>query len=248
MPVRRRILTMILAISVSMITATANADWQNILNSVTDAITSSNTLSDADIAAGLREALAVGTRTAVAAVGRPDGYFANADIKILLPDNVRQMESLLRSAGFGDQVDRFVLSMNRAAEKAAPQATAIFLDAAGKITFSDAAAILNGPDDAATRYFKDKTRAPLTELFSPIVHQSMTSVGVTRAYQDLVAAVKRIPFMSDQFRFDLDAYVTGRALDGLFLTVAQEERRIRENPRARTTELLKKVFGAATGR
>ncbi|MFH1982044.1 MAG: DUF4197 domain-containing protein [Pseudomonadota bacterium] len=244
----RHIITQALAITLLLSPTSTTAGWQDVLSEVTRAIQTSSAPSETDIAAGLREALAVGTRNAVAAVGRPDGYFTNADIKILLPDNVQQLESLLRSTGLGDQLDRFVLSMNRAAETAAPQATAIFLDAASRVTFADAATILNGRVDEATRYFKDNTQAPLTDLFTPIVHESMASVGVTRAYHDLDNAAQRIPFISDRLRFDLDAYVTARALDGIFLMVAQEERRLRENPQARSTELLKKVFGAARTR
>lgn len=248
MHIRRPIGTTMLAIALLMITTAATAGWQDVLSEVTKTLKTSSALSDADIAAGLREALAVGTRSAVAAVGRPDGYFTNDDIKILLPDNVRQLESLLRTAGLGEQLDRFVLSMNRAAENAAPQAAAIFLDAANRITFTDAATILNGRVDEATRYFKDNTQAPLTDLFTPIVHESMAAVGVTRAYHDLDSAARRIPFVADRLRFDLDAYVTARALDGIFLMVAREERLLRENPQARSTELLKKVFGAARSR
>lgn len=233
----------IITLIICLFSITANAGWQDILKEVTNKLEPSTAVSEDDIASALREALAVGTRNAVATVGRLDGFYADPDIKILLPPEVQQVESLLRRAGFGSQVDSFILSMNRAAETAAPQARAIFLDAASQITFADATTILNGRDDEATRYFQEKTSDPLTDLFTPIVHESMASAGMTRAYQDLDAAMQRIPFMSDRLRFDLDAYVTAQALDGIFVMVAKEEKLIRENPTARTTALLKKVFG-----
>lgn len=198
-------------------------------------------LSEADIANGLKEALEVGTAQAVAAVSKIDGFYGNPDIRIPLPETVRKLEGVLRTAGFGGQVDAFEKSMNRAAEEAAPEAKGLFVDAIGQMSFDDASRILKGREDEATRYFEEKTSDRLQAIFKPLIHQAMGTVGATRAYQDLDAQVQRIPF-TDPLRFDLDQYVTDQALKGLFHMVAQEEARIRQDPAARVTELLQKVF------
>jgi hypothetical protein len=198
-------------------------------------------LSDAKIGSGLKDALKVGTENAVNLTGRADGYFANQAIKILMPQKLRTLDSGLRAVGYGPKVDEFVLSMNRAAEQAAPHAKKIFWDAVGEMTFDDARKILNGPQTAATDYFKAKTTDKLTAAFRPIVDQSMSQVGVTRQYKELVGRAQAIPFMKME-SLDLDSYVTGKALDGLFYVVGQEEIKIRTNPAARTTDLLKEVF------
>lgn len=199
-------------------------------------------LAESDIAAGLKEALAVGTQRAVTYVGKTDGYWRNAAIQIALPDQVKKVEKTLRTFGQGSLVDEFHLSLNRAAEKAAPEAAAIFGDAIRGMTLSDARGILNGPNDAATQYFRGKTTGTLTARFRPIVAQATASVGATRKYKDLSAKVSKV---ASGFQLqDLDAYVTERALDGLFHTLADEELKIRQDPAARTTELLKKVFGS----
>ena len=199
-------------------------------------------LSDAKIASGLKEALEVGTGNAVAITGKTDGYFMNQAIKILMPSQLRRMESGLRAVGLGPQIDELVLSMNRAAEQAAPLAKPILVDAITGMTFDDARKILAGGDTAATQYFKAKTTDQLTAAFRPIVGNAMNQVGVTRQYKDLVARFDAIPFMKAE-AFDLDGYVTGRGLDGLFVVLADQERQIRTNPAARATDLLKDVFG-----
>ncbi len=153
------------------------------------------------------------------------------------------MEKLLRTAGYGPQVDAFDLSMNRAAEQAATEAKPIFWDAIKQMTFDDARRILDGKDNEATLYFRDKTENRLKEIFKPIVHKTMSRVGVTRRYQELDGAVRSIPFAGN-LSFDLDQYVTDGALDGLFLMLAEEERKIRQDPAARVTDLLKEVFGS----
>lgn len=197
---------------------------------------------DLKIGQGLKEALQVGTSNTVNLTGRLDGYFGNQAIKILMPDRLRSLESGLRTVGFGGQVDEFVLSMNRAAERAAPFARQIFLDAVGAMTFDDARRIWSGPTDAATQYFKGKTTDQLTAAFRPVIDRTMDEVGVTRQYKDLVARFETLPFMRMD-SFDLDRYVTGKALDGLFHVLADQERQIRTNPAARTTALLREVFG-----
>ncbi len=199
-------------------------------------------LSDAKIGSGLKEALQIGTENAVNFTGKTDGYFMNQAIKILMPEKLKTFEKGLRAVGYGPQIDEFVLSMNRAAEKAAPFAKQIFWDAIGAMTFDDVRKILSGNDTAATDYFKAKTTTPLTNTFKPIVSNSMNEVGVTRQYKELVGRYESIPFVKKE-SFDLDQYVVSKALDGLFYMVGQEEKKIRKNPAARTTDLLKEVFG-----
>jgi hypothetical protein len=199
-------------------------------------------LSDSKIINGLKEALEIGSSNAVTNVSKLNGYYENPAIKIPLPKTVQKVEGVMRSLGYGSELDEFSRSMNRAAEQAAPKAKALFWDAVKAMTFEDARTILKGNDDAATRYFEGKTRNPLNQLFMPIVHTAMEAVGVTRAYQSVYAKVSAIPF-TDSLKLDLDGYVTEKALDGLFYMVAEEERKIRKDPAARVTKLLKDVFG-----
>jgi len=192
-------------------------------------------------ASGLKEALAIGTGNAVASGSKLDGYFGNQMIKILMPKQIQNVADVLGKLGYQKQVDEFVLSMNRAAEKAAPQAKSIFMDSIKAMTFDDAKNILGGGDTAATEYFKQKTSGKLTEAFKPIISKSMDDVGATKAYKDMMGKYTAVPFMKTE-SLDLDNYVTGKSLDGLFYMVGQEEKAIRTNPAARTTDLLKKVF------
>ena len=200
-------------------------------------------LSDVKIGSALKEALQIGTENAVSLTGKTDGYFLNQVIKILMPEKLKTFEKGLRAVGYGPKVDEFVLSMNRAAEKAAPAAKQIFWDAIGEMTFDDARKILSGNEIAATQYFKGKTTNKLTSAFKPVVGKSMNEVGVTRQYKELVGRYESIPFVKKE-SFDLDQYVVTKALDGLFHMVGEEEKKIRKNPTARTTDLLKEVFGS----
>lgn len=200
------------------------------------------TLTDSKIIRGLKEALEIGTANAVEEASKLDGYYKNPDIKIPLPKAVQKVEIVMKAMGYGPEVDAFSRSMNRAAERAAPEAKALFWDALKEITFDDARKILNGRDDEATLYFEGKTRGKLHQLFMPIVHTAMEGVGVTRTYQEVHAKLSTIPF-ADRLNLDLDEYVTEKALDGLFYMVAEEERKIRKDPAARVTRLLKDVFG-----
>ena len=155
-------------------------------------------LSDATIASGLKEALQVGTQNAVSLTGRPDGYFQNAAIKILMPSQLQPIEKGLRAVGYGPQVDELVLSMNRAAERAAPAAKPIFLEAITAMSFDDARKIVTGSPTAATEYFKGKTSEKLTAAFQPVVAQTMREVGVTQQYQELMGRAQAIPFLKSQ--------------------------------------------------
>jgi hypothetical protein len=223
--------------------AQGQSQWDDIFKGVQKMLGMEGELSESKITAGLKEALQVGTGNAVQIVSKTGGYYTNPEIKIPLPEPVQKVEILARAAGFNKQLDEFEMSMNRAAEKAAPEAKAIFWDAIKKMTFTDARKILNGRENEATLYFKDKTHDRLSELFKPIIHQSMSSVGVTEKYQALESMIARVPVMGNE-RFDLDQYVNDKALDGLFYILAQEEKKIREDPAARVTDLLKEVFAS----
>ncbi|MBE0603484.1 MAG: DUF4197 domain-containing protein [Deltaproteobacteria bacterium] len=194
------------------------------------------------IVAGLKEALSIGTGNAVGATSKPDGYFGNKAIKILMPKKIDKVSDVLGKMGYQKEVDEFVLSMNRAAEKAAPQAKAIFIDAIRGMSIEDARKILDGGDTAATDYFKVKTTGKLSEAFRPIVSSSMNEVGTTRSYKEMMGKYAALPFARSE-SLDLDRYVTDKALEGLFHMVGQEEIKIRKDPAARATDLLKTVFG-----
>lgn len=217
------------------------AGLSDLLKSAQETFGSKGGLSNDEIIQGLKEALQVGTENAVKLVSRPNGYYQNPDIKIPLPDSVQKVEKILRATGYGEKVDDFELSMNRAAERAAPEAESIFGDAIKQMTFDDAKKILNGRDNEATLYFEDKTSDRLGEAFKPIIRNAMGEVGVTRSFQDLNARAESIPF-GKSLSLDLDQYVTDGALKGLFKMLAEEEKRIRTDPAARVTDLLKKVF------
>ncbi|MDQ2732989.1 MAG: DUF4197 domain-containing protein [Armatimonadota bacterium] len=198
-------------------------------------------LSNNKIADGLKQALQIGTVNTVNITGRLNGYFGNQAIKILMPKQLQPVEQVMRTFGQGKQVDDFVLSMNRAAERAAPSAGRIFVNAIRNMSFNDARGILTGGNTAATQYFRQKTTNELTTAFGPIVAQSMNQVGVTRRYNSLVGKYQNLPFARN-FNVDLNGYVVGKAMDGLFHVLGDEERKIRQNPAAQVTNLLKQVF------
>lgn len=197
---------------------------------------------DGTVVSGLKEALTIGTDNAVKNVSRVDGYFGNEMIKILMPEKIQKVANVLRQVGYQREVDDFILSMNRAAEQAAPKAASYFVDAIKQMTFEDARGILNGGDTAATDFFKRKTSDNLYQAFKPIISGSMNEVGVTRSYKAMMGRYETIPFV-DKESVDLDHYVTNKSLDGLFYMVGEEEKKIRKDPAARVTDLLKQVFG-----
>ena len=221
----------------------AQGQFDEILKKANDSLNRGNTngLSNDKITAGLKEALQVSTGKAVALTGRPDGFLKNTAIKILLPDKLRPVASGMRMIGMGAQVDQLEVGMNRAAEQATPQAKQIFLNAVRRMTFDDAQQILSGGDTAATDYFKRQSSADLTTAFSPIVHRSMENVGVVQQYNRMLKSAPGGTALAG--RFDLDKYVVGKTLDGLFFMLGEEEKKIRKNPAAQTTALLKEVFG-----
>ena len=198
-------------------------------------------LSNDKIAAGLKEALTLSTGKAVAATGRPDGYLKNEAIKILLPDKLRTVASGMRLIGRGADVDELEVAMNRAAEQAAPLAKPIFIDAVKKMSFDDARKILSGGDTAATDYFKRQSSTELTAAFTPIVHTAMEKVGVIKKFNSVMSSSLAAPLAGQGF--SLDKYVVGKSLDGLFYMLGEEEKKIRKDPAAQATSLLKQVFG-----
>ena len=223
----------------------AQSPWDQIRQkaaSVAKTANASRPLSNDKIVAGLKEALTVSTRNAVASTGRTDGFLKNEAIRILLPDKLRNIGSGLRLIGMGSQVDSLEVGMNRAAEQAAPAAKQIFINAVTKMSFADARQILSGGDTAATEYFKRQSSDQLTEAFAPIVHQAMENVGVVRQYNQFMRNPMAARVANSQ-RFNLDEYVVGKSMDGLFYMMAEEEKKIRKDPMAQTTSLLREVFG-----
>jgi hypothetical protein len=202
---------------------------------------SSGSLDASTVAAGLREALEQGTGRAVQTLGRENGFWSHPSLRIPVPEKLARAEKTLRKLGQDKIADDFVRSLNRAAEQATPAARDIFVGAIRKMTVRDAFEILNGPPNAATQYFRRHAETPLAQAFRPIVVRSTQAVGVTAQYKKFVKRVEPLGIV-DTRDLDLDDYVTREAMDALFQLVADEEKRIRENPLARTTELLRKVF------
>lgn len=200
------------------------------------------TLSNEEVTAGLRSALRVATSRAVERVSAVGGFNDDPAIHIPLPEDVRRAQSILSSMGFGAIGDQVELKLNRAAEAAAPEAKTIFVDAITGMTLEDARAIYDGPEDAATQYFRGKMSGPLADRMTPIVSEKLGEVGAIQTYDQMMAPYRDIPFAPD-VRGDLTTYAVEKALDGIFHYVAEEEARIRSDPAARSTELLKKVFG-----
>lgn len=200
-------------------------------------------LTSEQVAEGLKEALTKGISTGSDMASQLDGYFKNPKIKIPFPPDVKKVEDKLRQMGMGAQVDKFVLTLNRGAEDAAKEAKPIFVTAIKSMTIQDAWSILKGNETAATDYLKRVTSAQLREKFKPVIKNSLDKVSATKYYSELVTTYNKIPLVQ-KVNPDLNEYATTKAMDGLFLLISDEEKKIRKDPVARTTELLKKVFGA----
>ena len=200
-------------------------------------------LDQGTVASGLKEALEVGARRTTSALSAPGGFSGDPRLRLALPGQLGTLADVLRGVGFGAQVDALEASMNRAAEEAAGRAVPVFANAIRSMTIADAFEILNGPEDAATTYFRERTSAELRARFSPIVAGAMSDVGLYDIYRDLIARYERIPFAKPP-AVDLETYVTDQTLTALFSELAAEEARIRKDPAARTTALLERVFGA----
>ncbi len=204
---------------------------------------SGESLSKEEIGEGLKEALTNGVSKGSDLVSQLDGYYKNPEIKIPFPPEVKQVETKLRQIGLGSEVDKFVESLNRGAEDAAKEAKPIFVSAIKQMTIQDAWGILKGENDAATKYLNRTTSPLLTEKFKPVIQNSLNKVNATKYYSDLVNTYNKIPFVQ-KVNPNLDDYATEKAIQGLFVMIAKEEKNIRANPGARTSELLKKVFSA----
>ena len=211
---------------------------------LTCAQTNKNKVSDSDISGGLKEALGKGVSSAIKSLGKEDGFLGNIRVKIPLPKSLQRIEKVARVAGQGKAVDEFVTSMNRAAEKAVPVAAQVFVEAIKKMSFDDARQILfSGKDESATQFFRTSSEENLREKFRPIVEEFTAKTGVTQKYKAMIGKAGFAAQFLGKDATDLDGYVTQKALDGLFLLIADEEKTIRKNPIGRTTSLLKKVFG-----
>ncbi len=235
--------------------ATVNADAQGFKSIINDAKKNlgnvkvpgtgggSNSLTQSEIASGLKEALQVGTRNATSRVSVVNGFFGNQLIKVLLPPEAKKVETTLRALGMGAQVDRAILSMNRAAEDASGKAVPIFTNAITGMSIQDGISILRGSNDAATQYLRSNTTTQLTSAFRPVIQSSLNKVNATRYWTEIVTIYNKLPTTRQKVNTDLTGYVTERALNGIFVNVAEEELKIRTNPAARITDILKKVFG-----
>ncbi|HMQ10558.1 MAG TPA: DUF4197 domain-containing protein [Oligoflexia bacterium] len=202
------------------------------------------TFSEEEMSTALKQALSIGTDNSVQLLSSVDGYYKDDLFKITFPNEASKVESTLRSLGMSSLVDKTILSLNRAAEAAASEAKPIFLDAIKQMTLKDARNIVLGSEHAATDYFKTKTQTQLSKRFSPIIENKLDAVNANQYWKTVMSNYNKIP-TTKAVETNLTAYVTQRAIDGMFLSVAQEEEKIRENPALRTTKLLKQVFAYA---
>ena len=234
---------LILVIPILLTFACSSAQINKALNEVNKTLGSQQSLTTDEVAEGLKEALIKGISTGSDLVSKLDGYFKNPEIKIPFPPEVKKVEDKLRKMGMGSEVDKFVLTLNRGAEDAAKEAKPIFITAIKSMTIQDAWSILKGEQNAATNYLKRVTSVQLKEKFKPVIQNSLAKVNATKYYGDLVGTYNKIPLVQ-KVNPNLDDYATDRAIEGLFIMIAKEEKNIRQDPLARTSELLKKVFGA----
>lgn len=201
-------------------------------------------ISENEAGQGIKDALTQGVTNAVLHLNKTDGFFGSEIYKMILPPDAKKMETTLRKIGLGDQVDKAILAINRGAEDAVGYAKPIFVDAIKQMTLTDALNIVKGNKDAATQYFKQKTSEKLIGAFTPSVKTSLDKVDATKYYTDIVTTYNKLPTTFNKMNPDLTSYVVGKAVDALFDQVAKEEANIRANPLARTTDILKKVFGS----
>ncbi len=245
---------MILAAGLTLALPAHAIDWGEMLKGVigkpsgqTSSSGGVDALSTAEINSGLKEALTRGAETAVAQLGQKDGFFGNAALKIPLPPSLQKAEKAMRMLGMGKQADELVLSMNRAAEAAVPEAKTLLIDAVKAMTLEDAKGILTGGTTSATDFFRRKTEAQLTERFGPIVKASTDRVGLAQQYNRYAGAAAQFNLI-DKEQASVEQYVTRQALDRLYTVIGEKEASIRANPMQAGSELLKKVFGAVSGK
>jgi hypothetical protein len=215
-----------------------------IFRDIDKVLTESTVPTDGEIAAGLKEALEKGTRSGVSQLAQQGGYLNDFSVRIPFPKDAEKVENTLRDIGLGDEVDKVVVSLNRAAEAAVDEAKPLFMNAIKEMTLTDVRNILFGKDTAATHYLRSKTATGLMNAFQPQVKNALDQVNATKYWNDIISRYNRIP-LTKEINPDLDKYVTQKAIDGLFLKIALEEQAIRESPIERTSALLKKVFGYA---
>ncbi len=200
-------------------------------------------LDQATVVAGLKQALEIGTGNSVQKTGKPGGFSDNPALKILVPEKFSKLAKTMRKYGMASYVDRFELQMNRSAEAASIEAKAVFINSIKQMTLDDAWGILKGPDDAATQYFRRTTSSELRQKFKPIITSSMNKVGFYSDYKKLLTTYQSLP-LSDKPNLNIEDYVMDKTLTGLFSLVAEEEAKIRHDPAARVTDLLRRVFGS----
>lgn len=229
-------------ILVVFLSACTTTQINQTIGEVNKALGGDQTPTTAEVGEGLKEALINGISKGSDLVSKTDGYFKNPEIKIPFPPDVKRVEKTLRDIGLGGEVDKFIMTLNRGAEDAAKEAKPIFISAIKSMTIQDAWAILKGEDNAATEYLKKTTSAQLKEKFKPVIKNSLNKVSATKYYGELVTRYNQIPLV-EKVNPNLDDYATDKAIEGLFVMIAKEEKSIRKDPVARTTELLKKVFG-----
>lgn len=232
------------AAMLASISSCQSQNFGNILKQASDVLGgSTGALTTEEIGRGLKEALTVGIKNSSSQASALDGYLGNQTIKLLFPPEAQKVEAKLRQIGLGNECDKFITALNRGAENAAEKAVPIFVDAIAQMSIQDALGILRGDKDAATLYLKKTSFIALTNAFAPIMQDAINSTGATKMYGDIARTYNQIPFQQ-KINPDLQQYATQKAVDGLFLLVAQEEQKIRDNPAARVSDLLKRVFGA----
>lgn len=244
----KRLSVMLFAVSM-LFAQSCNAQWGKWLKKGQDVLeqntggSNGGSLSNSEIVAGLKQALEIGAKNAGGKLSIANGYFGNQVLKILLPPEAKKVESTLRSIGMGAEVDKAILAMNRAAEDAASKAAPIFVNAIKGMSVQDGMGILKGGNGAATNFLKSRTSTQLTNAFRPVIENSLNKVNATKHWATVFTIYNKLPTTRNKINPDLAGHVTDKALAGLFVTVAEEENKIRQNPAARVTDLLKKVFG-----
>jgi hypothetical protein len=242
---KKLILPILLIITLASCAQQNNSTGGGLFKKASDMLNKSKSgggLSTDDIVAGLKEALSVGAQNSSSKLSAVNGFFADAAIKVLMPPEAEKAESTLRSLGLGSMVDKAILSMNRAAEDASKSAAPIFVNAIKTMSIQDAVGILRGNDSAATSYLKVKTSPELTSAFKPVIDQALQKTDATKYWKDVFDTYNKLPTTFKKVNSDLSGYVTDKALSGMFYQVALEEQKIRKDPAARVTDILKKVF------
>ncbi len=227
----------------------SQAGWKDFISDIKQNIkgessTSTPSLSEEKFSSGLKQALNQGVDKAIKELGKKNGFLNDTSVKIPMPKSLRKVEKGMRKIGMDKYADQFVHTMNHAAEEAVPETTEILIGAIKKMTVTDAINILKGEDDAATQYFKKASASQLRSTIKPIVANATNSVGLTEVYKKMIKKAGFLARYIDKDSLDIDQYVTNKTIDGLFIKIAEEEKRIREDPVARSTDILRDVFGS----